>query len=245
MLPRKSRGVVDDLRNYFFHEPEISTLIQFPTRQEREDYSHRILQRLGIRVDRYSILNIHQISIRAPVRFVHEEMLEWNGDSPYWPNHLATVESIEGDRRRIKIRLLGHLTSRLSRWLRWQELGTLFRLEALKFQNDPDPDFDNARYFLYDCSGGYPIGIYFQYVRSPVADQGESEETQLFFVVGFDFYGQQRWPRWAGRLWEKVHNRVTANILNRFRALCHAGFRDFTSDSEVALEMARRVRGQR
>ncbi len=162
MLPRKSRGVVDDLRNYFFQKPAIQTLIEFPNRQERENYSHRILQRLGIDVDRYSILNIHQISIRAPVRFVHEEMLEWNGDSPYWPNHLATVESIEGDRRRIKIRLLGHLTGRLSRWLRWPELGTLFRLEALKFQHNPDPDFDNARYFLYDCSGGYPIGIYFQ-----------------------------------------------------------------------------------
>jgi hypothetical protein len=244
VLPRKSRGVVDDLRNYFFQKPAIQTLIEFPSRQERENYSHRIVQRLGIHVDRYSILNIHRISIRAPVRFVHEEMLEWNGDSPYWPNHLATVESIEGDRRRIKIRLLGHLTGRLSRWLRWPELGTLFRLEALRFQHNPDPDFDNARYFLYECSGGYPIGIYFQYVRSPVAQQGEREETQLFFVVGFNFYGQQKWPRWASRLWEKVHNRVTANILNRFRQLCHAGFQDFTSDSEVALEMAKRVRRQ-
>ena len=244
MLPRRSRGVIDDLRNYFFQKPEVSTLIEFPTRTDRENYTQRILQRLGISVDRYSILNIHQISIRAPVRFVHEEMLEWNGDSPYWPNHIATVESIEGDRRRIKIRLLGRFTQAISRWIRRPEFGTLFRLEALRFQNNPDPDFDNARYFLYDCSGGYPIGIYFQYVRSPVSHQGEREETQLFFVVGFDFYGQKKWPKWASRMWERVHNRVTANVLNRFRKLCHAGFQDFTSDSEVALEMAKRVKNQ-
>lgn len=244
MLPRISRGVFDDLRNYLFHKPEVSTLIEFPTRTDREDYTQRILQRLGISVDRYSILNIHRISIRAPVRFVHEEMLEWNGDSPYWPNHIATVESIDGDRARIKIRFLGPLTRVLSRWIRRPDLGILFRLEALRFQNDPDPDFDNARYFLYECSGGYPIGIYFQYVRSPVVHQGETEETQLFFVVGFNFYGQQKWPTWASRIWERVHNRVTANVLNRFQELCHAGFQDFTSDSEVALEMARRVDSQ-
>ena len=242
MLPRRSRGVVADLRDYFFHEPEVPTLIEFPSRKDRENYTHRILQRLGISVDRYSILNIHQISIRAPVRFVHEEMLEWNGDSPYWPNHLATVESIDGDRRHIKIRFLGRLTQPISRWIRRPELGILFRLQALRFQNNPDPDFDNARYFLYDCSGGYPIGIYFQYVRSPVAYQGEREETQLFFVVGFDFYGQQRWPAWASRMWEKVHNRVTANILNRFQKLCHAGFQEFTSDSEVAMAMAKGIK---
>lgn len=241
MLPRKSRGVVDDLRNYFFHKPEVSTLIEFPTQEERDNYTQRILQRLSISVDRYSVLNIHRISIRAPVRFVHEEMTEWNGNSPYWPNHIATVESIEGDRKRIRIRFLGHFTRKVSRWLRWPELGILFHLEALRFRNNPDPDFDNARYFLYECSGGYPIGIYFQYVRSPVTDQGEREETQFFSVVGFNFYGQEKWPAWARRLWERVHNRVTTNILNRFKTLCHVGFRDYTSDSAVAVEMARRV----
>lgn len=243
MVPRKSRGVIDDLRNYFFQTPETSTLIEFPTRTERENYTHRILQRLRIRVDRYSVLNIHQISVRAPVRFVFEEMLEWNGESPYWPNHIATVESIEGDRRLIKIRFLGPVTRTLSRWFRRPDLGILFQLEALHFQDDPDPTFDNARYFLYSCEGGYPIGIYFQYVRSPILQQGEREETQLFFAVGFNFYGQQKWPGWARRIWEKVHNRVTANVLNRFQELCHAGFQDFTSDSAIALKIARKDDG--
>ena len=109
MLPARSRGVFDDLKNYFVHRPEVSTLIDFPTTRERENYTHRILQRVGTSVDRYSILNIHRISIRAPVRFVYEEMLEWSGNSPYWPNHIATVETIEGDRRWIEIRLLANI----------------------------------------------------------------------------------------------------------------------------------------
>ena len=99
MLPRKSRGVASDLRNYFFHKPEVSTLIEFPSEEERENYSHRILQRLGISVDSYSILNIHQIGIKVPVRFVHEEMTEWDGDSRCWPNSIATPGSSSGNRR--------------------------------------------------------------------------------------------------------------------------------------------------
>ena len=72
-LPEKSRGILSDLRSYFITRPPIPTLIEFPSLAERVDYSQRILQRLGVDVDQYSVLNIHRIEIDAPVKFVFEE----------------------------------------------------------------------------------------------------------------------------------------------------------------------------
>ena len=98
----------------------------------------------------------------------------------------------------------------------------------------PDPDeFDNARYLLYDCSGGYPIGIFSMYVRSSIAEQHEVEPTQLFLVVGFNFYGRENWSRKRiiNRTWEGVHNRVTANVMNRFKQLCEWRFEKIRSNS--------------
>ena len=222
-------------------------MIEFPSEDDRENYSKRILQRLGISVDSYSILNIHQIGIQVPVKFAHEEMMEWDGQSLFWPHSIATIESIDGSREHIKIVLLGQATQTLRRWLRRlaPRFGTLFRLTALSFQHEPHPSsLDNARFLLYACSGGYPIGIFFQYVRSPVEAQGEVEKAQLFFVVGFNFYGKQRWPRFAARTWEKIHNRVTANVLNRFKALCEAEFREYTSDTGIAALLTARTTNQ-
>jgi len=74
---------------------------------------------------------------------------------------------------------------------------------------------------MFDSSGGYPIGIFAMYVRSPIAEHNEIEQTQLFFAVGFNFYGkvQRSNMRIVNKVWEKIHNRVTANILNRIRQL--------------------------
>lgn len=45
----------------------------------------------------------------------------------------------------------------------------LFNLDALKFQHLPGPSDDNARFLLFESSGGYPIGIFTMYVRSSIA----------------------------------------------------------------------------
>jgi hypothetical protein len=110
-------------------------------------------------------------------------------------------------------------------------------MKALKFQELPDPwDFDNARYLLWECSGGYPIGIFSAYVRSPIAERGEGEQSQLFLVVGFNFFGRQDWPRirLVSKLWEKIHDRATANILNRFKQVCEMRFQQVLEGKQVS-----------
>jgi hypothetical protein len=240
------RGVLSDLRGFFLSRPTIPTLIEYSTDGEREDYSQRILQRVGVSVAGYDVLNIHRIGIRAPVKFVHEELMRWDGTSSYWPNHIATVESIDGSREHIQIVVLGQLTHFLRHWRRDSaaELGTLFKMTALNFQHVPKPsDVDNARFFLYECSGGYPIGVFCMYVRSPVTEQEEEDQTQLFFAVSFNFYGREHWPRmlWIGRVWEWTHNRVTGNVLNKFKRDCEADFRGITDGSGITVPRFGRV----
>lgn len=80
---------------------------------------------------------------------------------------------------------------------------------------------DNARYLLYKCSGGYPIGVFTMYVRSSIKDQNEKEQSQLFLMVGFNFYGKEGWSdkKIINRTWELIHNRVNSNVLNRIKQL--------------------------
>ena len=225
-----SRSVLSDLELYFLRRPAIPTLIRFSSEAEREDYTFRIKQRLGISVDEYRVLNIHTIGIDAPVRHVFEEIMRWRGDAPCWPNHIATVDHMDRTREHVRILLLGGLR-RLTggRWPLAHGLGTLFKLDALRIQPVPDgADFDNARYLLYECHGGYPIGVFAIYARSSIAEQGETGATQYFNAVGFNFYGRRWWPgiRLVSRLWEGIHNRVMANVMNRFKQLCETRFRD-------------------
>lgn len=228
--PNKSSGIFSDICSFFLHQPAIPSLVRFDSEDERENYSHRIMQRLGISVDKYAILNIHQIGINAPVRYVFEELEKWDGDSTCWPNHIAAVERINGHLEHIKIYLLGkkEYPFRFSKSFFGLKYIPFFQVDKLKFQHLPPPtEHDNARYLLYKCSGGYPIGIFAMYTRSSIEKQGESEPTQLFLVVGFNFYGKKDWPdkHFVNRIWEKIHNRVTANIMNRFKQLCEWRFR--------------------
>lgn len=227
--PVRTTGILSDIRNYFLHKPVIPTLFEFATSAGREEYSYRIMQRTGISVDEYSVLNIHRIAVDAPVKYVFEELLDWDAESPFWPVHVVEPELVDGDLRNIRMLLLGGLRRTLGDVRRFLggNFGTLFRLTALRFQHVPDPfNFDNARYLLYRCSGGYPMGILIIYVRSSIAAEGETGPAQLFFAVGFNFYGKKEWPRigLVNRVWESIHNRVTANVLNRFKQLCEARF---------------------
>ena len=69
---------------------------------------------------------------------------------------------------------------------------------------------------------GYPIGILAIYVRLWIPEMGETWKSQLFFGVSFNFFGNKDWQenrKLINVLWESVHNRVTANVLNRIKQL--------------------------
>jgi len=172
---------------------------------------------------------MHKIGIEAPVRYVFDELLKWNGDSTCWPNHIARVHLKEGLLENIQICMFGctKYPLGLKKGFFGMNFIPLFDLNSVRFQKTPDPiDFDNARYLLFESSGGYPIGIFSVYVRSPIAKQNEKEHAQLFFLVGFNFYGKEEWSKkkFINKLWESVHDRVTANVLNRFKQLCEWRF---------------------
>jgi len=222
--PSRSTGLFSDFRNFLWNRPKIHTLIKFNSKEKRDEYNQRILQRVGEGVDHYTVLNVHHIGIEAPVSYVFKELLNWNGDSSCWPNHIAKIERINDDIEAIRVLPLG--------WKKypfgWKEsffgmkFIPLFLLNSIRIKRVPDAfDFDNARYLLYKCSGGYPIGIFMMYVRSSIADMGEREQSQLFLTVGFNFYGKEYRPKWpfVNKTWEAVHNRVTANVLNRIKQL--------------------------
>jgi hypothetical protein len=222
--PRESSGLLTDIWFYFIRNPKPGTLFRLKTKEDRLNYNDRILQRLGIKSDDYTILNIHRIGVNAPPSYVFNELLKWSGDSTCWPNHIARVDLI--DDRLEEVRILPF------RWLKYPlnfkslfgfKVIPLFLLNAIRFKTVPDSfDFDNARYLLYRCSGGYPIGIFAMYVRSSIPEMDELEPAQLFFMVGFNFYGHKEWAKkkLLNRLWEAVHNRVTRNVLHRFKLLC-------------------------
>lgn len=227
VAPEVSRSLLSDVRHYIIHRPPIPTLVEFDTDEVREDYTQRIAQRVGIDVSQYSVLNIHRIGIDAPVRYVFEELIAWQGDSPYWPNHVATLQILPGRPENVRVVALGRSIGGWLGSVSGGRLGTLFRMHARTVRQVPgDADVDNARYLLWDCSGGYPIGIFSVFARSPIAARDEIEPTQLFFAVGFNPYGRRSLSsiRPIRRTWETIHNRVTSNVLNRFKCLCEVGF---------------------
>ncbi len=223
--PSLGTGILSDVLNFFVHKPEYPTLIKFDSPEERYDYNQRIIQRLGIDSTIYSVLNINKIGIDAPVNQIFSELMNFRNNPSCWPNHIAKVDRIENDLQHIRILPFG--------WKRYPfkfmksffglPLIPLFLLDAIRIKSVPDShDFDNARYFLYECSGGYPIGILAIYVRSSIPEMGESNTSQLIFGVGFNFFGKHDWQKrrkLVSILWEKVHNRVTANVLNRIKQL--------------------------
>ena len=227
--PDANRSLFSDIGHYFIHRPVIPTLVDFETDSVRDDYTQRIVQRLGIDVSQYSVLNIHRIGIDAPVGYVFDGLLGWEGDSPYWPNHVATLKVIEGRPENLKVVLLGRS---IGGWLGKRSggrLGTLFEMHARTVRNVPhESDLDNARYLLWDCIGGYPIGFFSVFVRSAMAVRSEVESTQVFFAVGFNPYGRRSLSRIlpVRRTWEAIHNRVTGNVLNRFKGMCEKRFQE-------------------
>jgi len=179
-------------------------------------------------------LNIHKIGINAPAKSIFEELLKWDGDSTCWPNHIAKVVSRNNSLDNLAIYLFGW--TKIPFWFKNSLLGRsfipLFMLNAITIKIIPDPvGTDNARYLLYKSRGGYPIGVFSMYVRSSIADQQEMEQTQLFLMVGFNFYGKEKWSNVniINRMWEAIHDRVTLNVMHRFKQLCEWRFEKFKS----------------
>lgn len=231
--PLPGTGILSDINNFFLNKPEYPTLIKFDTEEERYDYTQRIIQRIGIDSSQYSVLNINKIGIDAPVHQIFDDLMHFRSNPSCWPNHIAKVDRVDNGLKHIRILPFG--------WKRYPfkfmksffglPLIPLFLLDALRIKNVPDSyDFDNARYFLYECSGGYPIGILTIYVRSSIPEMGETHKSQLIFGVGFNFFGKRDWreqQRLASRVWEWVHNRVTANVLNRLKQLTEWPYQTF------------------
>lgn len=225
----KGRSVLSDLWDFVLRGPGEPTLVDSRSPEGRENYTQRILQRLDVSVDEYAVLNIHRINVRAPVTFVFDELQRWDERSSWWPNRLAALERVGGRLEHIRVFFLGRRKHPFGLAIRLLGFNVipLFELHARRIREVPGPlDCDNARYLLFDCRGGYPAGILAGYVRSSIADQEELGQTQFFFAVGFDFYGKQGWRdnHIMNRIWEMIHNRVTANVLNRFKRDCEAGF---------------------
>lgn len=223
--PTRSKGIWSDIKYFFLNTPEKPTLIKYKTEEDRENYNQRIAQRFGIDPNKYSVLNIHKIGVEAPPSYVFDELLRWNGDSTCWPNHIAKISLVNNRLENIRVLLFGR--EKYPFGFRKSFLGLkllpLFNMNAVRIKKIPDPfDFDNARYLLYECSGGYPIGIFFMYVRSSIGELGETEQSQLFLTVGFNFYGKEDWSKKFkifDKIWQLIHNRVTANVVSRIKQL--------------------------
>lgn len=225
----RSTNIFTDIRDYFIHKPQIKTLVKFNTEDDRRLYSESIMQRVGMDVNSFRLLNIHRIGIEVPASILFDDLMKWNGDSICWPNHIARVNLVNGRLENILISLFGKSKSKGKKGLGaiFSGFPQLFELEAIRIQTTPSPvDADNARYLLYRCSGGYPIGIFSMYVRTSIPERGESAMSQLFIMVSFNFYGNKTLTRVSliNRLWETIHNRVTSNVANRFKILCEWKF---------------------
>ncbi|MCX6269973.1 MAG: hypothetical protein NTU44_01930 [Bacteroidetes bacterium] len=227
----RSNSVWTDVKYFLLRRAGEPTRIKFATREEREDYNRRILQRIGVNPDPFVILNLHRIGIEVPTKYVYEELLRWNGDSTCWPNNIARVERKDNQLDHIQLFLFGKKNYPFG--FKKSFLGIkyipLFNMNAFRIEDPDHYELDNARYLLYRCSGGYPIGIFSMFVRTSIKEYQETEASQLFLLVGFNFFGKNRLSRiWiVQKSWEMFHNRVTSNIMNRFKILCEWRFRQF------------------
>ena len=226
-VPANSTSALSDILNFVIHRPSIPTQVSVESDTWREDYTRRIAERTGVDVSVFSILNLHRIGIEAPVETVFDEVERWEGGSACWPDHLATIEEIPGEQDGFRVVLLGR--SGLMRRLRSRfgpEFGSLFVATVVEARRVPDMrDTENARFFLWNCSGGYPIGVFSIFARSRIPGRREPEPTHLFFAVGFNPFGSRTLGSIGGPIrsaWQLIHDRVTSNVLNRFKMLCEA-----------------------
>lgn len=73
------------------------------------------------------------------------------------------------------------------------------------------------------------------YARSAVESLAEFEQTQLFLAVSFNFYGRDKGlvPSVMHKGWQGIHNRVTSNVMNRFKRLFEAKFASLKAGDDL------------
>ena len=232
ILPARSKSLLSDFKNFILKHPPVDSLVKINTAEVREEFDKRILQRTGYVTDQYRLLNIHQISIDCPTEYVFDEIIRWHWESRCWPKHIARFVRKKGITDDVSVYLFRPLM--IGKKMRGY---SLFNLKLIKIhQTPPEGDADNARYLIYESSGGYPIGLIIIYTRNSIADMNETGKSQLFFVVGFNFYGRKSLSNiiFIKKLWELIHNRVTANILNRFKHMCEAKLENYANNGTMA-----------
>lgn len=221
------RNLLDDVRDFVARRPAIPTHVRAASPEQRDDFARRILERVEIPVAHYAILNIHRIGVDAPVPFVFEQFRTWEPRSVWWPNRIARLAAADRELRDIRVYFLGRRKPFLGLKIPFFGLNVvpLFSMQVLNVRDGPATGgIEPPRYTVYRCGGGYPVGVVIVYVRPPFPDSREREPSQVFFVVGFNFYGREDWPRrhLVNAVWERIHNRVTGNVLNRFKLECEA-----------------------
>ena len=74
-----------------------------------------------------------------------------------------------------------------------------------------------------------------RYLIGSIEDLEEVEQSQVFMAVVFNFYGKENWSEKhiVNRTWKSIHNRVTANILNRFKQLCEVKFQAYSATADT------------
>jgi len=206
--PVPSRGLLGDVYHFLLRRPAGPTHVPITDAASREYFGGRIAHHLGTPVEDYAVLNIHRIGIDAPAEQIFAAIQRRSAIAVCWPNHLARLQRDDTTAGETRVSVLG---------CRFWSLFRLTEVEVDEFGSE-------GRYLMFRSHGGYPIGIFAMHVRPTIRELGEEAESQLFFVVSFNFYGQPHWwgAKFVHGFWEAVHNRATGNILNRVRQLCES-----------------------
>jgi len=226
---KKSTNIFSDIKYFLFDKPYINTFIKINSPSIRKFYDDLIQKRIEYKVSDYNLLNIHQIGIEAPAQFVFNELIKWNSDSCWWPNHIARVNVLDSEQSKINIFLFGKLS--LKRNVKTRSPGfhllRLFNLTLIKKEgNIENKSKENIHYLLYKCSGGYPIGVFSLFTRDSDPDKNESNKSQLFMMVSFNPHGIKLLSKikLVTKIWELIHNRVASNSLYRIKGFCEQNY---------------------
>ncbi len=229
---KKSNSIFSDIKYFFFNKPEQKTFIDLKRNGDRKRYNKLIFERTGYDVGDYTLLNIHQIGVNTPVDYLFEELMRWNSDSCWWPNHIAKVHVLDNNLSHIDVFLFGKLNFKHRNREKSPEfhLLRLFNLSILKkIQKEDNGDtHENAHYLFYKCSGGYPIGVFSLFTRNSIPENNEDCESQLFMMVSFNPHGIKSLSKvkFFARIWEAIHNRVTTNSLTRIKNYCELNYQN-------------------
>ena len=227
----KSNSILSDIRYFFLNKPETNTLIELKSEFDRDHYNQLIFSRTGYELGNYKMLNIHRIAVDAPADFIFDVLMKWNSESCWWPNHIAKVHALDDQLSHIDVFLFGKLNFRPRNRSQSPDfhLLRLFNLSLLKKEESKLTNaIDNAHYLFYQCSGGYPIGVFSLFTRNSIPERNETCKSQLFMMVSFNFYGIKSWSKikFITKPWEAIHNRVTSNSLIRIKNYCELNYQD-------------------